>query len=503
MGVINKDLVIFFYPRVDPQNQQKNLPMSVLKLASGVVAAGYRAKIIDARIQENYAALIEEVLDEALCLCVSCMTGHQINDAVEVSRQAKNKVPGLPVIWGGWHPSLLPEQTLASEYIDIVVRGQGEKTLLEIIDALKINSGLSGIRGVSFKDKNKVVISNSAREFEDINNFAGINFSLLDVNNYVHESPLGKRTIYWNTSQGCPFRCAFCCTSKVYGRHWSSLKVEKILGDLKVLSNRFSVDSVIFAEDNFFTDEQRVKQICEGLLKESINIKWATDARIDRVIHFDNDFLSLVKRSGCVKLYLGAESGSQEVLDFVDKDLKVDYTLEAAKMLSVHGIIAEFFLMVGFPLNPRKDLQDTLNMMRLIKKAYPNHQATAFLYTPYPGTKLFDFSVARGFIPPNSLLGWSSWSVLTPTVPWIDRSYMDKANRFIKFYFPFAYPSASLLQLMHKGFSGILYRMMHLLAKIRVEYNIFILPLEWHAVKYFYYGIKLKHGFFKNMAVPR
>jgi len=276
-----------------------------------------------------------------------------------------------------------------------------------------------------------------------------------------------------------------------------------ILEQLKVLSGRFGIDGIIFAEDNFFTDEKRVKEICEGLLSNNIKIQWATDARIDRAINFSDEFLALLKRSGCVKLYLGAESGSQEVLDFIDKDLKVDYTSRCAEMLYKHDIIAEFFLMVGFPLNPRKDLQETLKMMQRIKKFCPNHQATAFLYTPYPGTKLFNLAVKEGFLPPKKLADWSNWSVLTPSVPWINKRYMDEVNRFIKFYFPFAYPSASLSRIMCKKWSGFLYRLMHVLAKVRVEHNISVLPLEWYAVKYFYYGIKLKYNMFKGISVPR
>ena len=275
------------------------------------------------------------------------------------------------------------------------------------------------------------------------------------------------------------------------------------MGEIETLVKRYGVNGISFSEDNFFTDERRVRTICRGLIDRNLKIKWSTDARIDKVIKFSDDFLSLLKKAGCTKLYLGAESGDQEVLDLIDKRIRVEDTVRAAEILHNHYILAEFFLMVGFPLNPEKDLRKTTEMIRQIKQKFPNHQATPFIYTPYPGTKLFNSCLEKGLTPPDKLEGWINWNILTPNVAWVDSRYLDKVNRLIKFYFPFAYPSQSLSNAMHNKKTGFLYRMMHSIAKFRIEKDFFLFPLEWHVVKFFYYKVKLRFNVFKNISVPR
>lgn len=498
-----KDLVVLFYPKTESDNIYRNLPLAVLKIASQLLACGYRLSFIDARFDKDYKSSIQDSIKEALCIGISCMTGYQIYDAINASRIAKELNNDIPVVWGGWHPSLLPDETIRNDFIDILVRGQGENTFVEVLNALNNGYSLEGIGGVSFKDSQRGIIHNPARPMEDINNFSPVNFDVLDINRYVNETPLGKRTIFWNTSQGCPYTCGFCCTHTLYSRRWISLKVERIIKEIETLVRRFNIDGILFTEDNFFTDKNRVKEICEELIRRDIKIRWSTDARVDQIIHYDDAFLRLLKKSGCMKLYLGAESGDQEVLDFIDKDIKVEYTYRAAQILADHGIIGEFLLMLGFPLDPQKDLEKTLEMMKEIKKRFPNHQATPFLYTPYPGTKLFNFAVKNGLTPPNKLEEWIPWSSLEPTVPWVNKKYLDYVNRLIKFYLPFAYPSESLKSLMKKRLWGLFYKLTHRIAKFRLENNLFSFTAEWYIAKYFYYNIKLKYNLFKKIAVPR
>lgn len=500
---MKKDLVVLFFPRTEPNNVYKNLPSSLVKVGSQVKANGWRVKIIDSRFEEDYRRIMEDCLKEAVCFGVSSMTGYPIYHSIRASKFAKEIDKNIPVIWGGWHSSILPDETLKNDFIDIVVRGQGEAAMAEVLEVLSKGLPPEGIKGVSFKDKEGNIVHNPERPFQDVNEFSPIDFDLLDIKRYLHPTHLGQRTIFWNTSQGCPYNCGFCCTAGVYKRHWSSFKADRILNDVEVLVRKFGVDGILFSEDNFFTDENRVKAICEGLISRGLKIRWSTDARIDKIIKFPDEYFLLLKKSGCVKLYLGAESGDQDVLDLIDKRIKVEDTLRVADLLDRHKIIAEFFLIVGFPLNPERDLKKTMEMMRRIKERYPNHQATPFLYTPYPGTRLFDIAVEKGLSIPRRLEEWVNWTQLAPTVSWIDRRYADKVDRLIKFYFPFAYPSESLILLMKNKWFGFLYGLMHKIARFRVRNNFFFFPFEWVMAKYFYYRIKLKYNVFKRFAVPR
>ncbi len=501
--MMKKDLVILFYPKTEPDNIYLNLPIAMLKLASEVVANGYRVKIIDSRIEKNYDLAIKESLPQAVCFGVSSMTGYQIYHGIMASQVVKREFPNLAVIWGGWHPSLIPEETLKNDFIDIIVRGQGEKTLIEIINVLMDGSSLEGVKGIVYKNKNGEVIYNTERPFEDINNFVSIDFNLIDVKRYIDETPLGKRTIFWNTSQGCLYSCGFCCSPAMYGKHWSGLRAERILDEIEILVKRYKVDSIVFCDDNFFTDKDRIQKLCGGLLSRNLKLKWSTDGRIDQVINFSDAFLSLLKKSGCDKIFLGAESGNQDVLDLIDKKISVKDTFRAVELLNRNNIIAELFLMAGFFLNPEKELNDTIHMISEIKRRYPNHQATPTLYTPYPRTKLFDMAKAKGFSSPVNLKDWIDWNIVSPKTPWVNKRYLDKFNMLIKFYLPFAYPSNSLYGVMQLRWLGFFYKLMHRMAKFRVKKNFMFFPLEWHLIKYFYYKVKLKKKIFRKIAVPR
>lgn len=503
---MNKDLILLFYPKTEPQNLYFNLPLSLIKIASQLKAGGFKPMIIDSRVEPGAMERVAELLPRAICLGVSCMTGYQIHEAIKVTQLAKRVDPDFPVIWGGWHPSLLPEETIRNKDIDIIVKGQGEKALGEIAEQLKNGGDLSGISGIVYRDKSGKTVFNPDRPFADINGFSPIDFSLfdnIDIGKYIHRTPLGERTIFWNTSQGCLYDCGFCCTSAMHGRRWSGLKTESIIREIRILSSRFRIDSIVFCEDNFFTDRERIRRLSENLIAEKIKIKWAADCRIDQLLGFSDDLLSLFKKSGCDKIYLGAESGDQQVLDLIDKKIKVGDIYRAAEILDRHDIVGELFVMVGFFLDPKKDLEQTIALISRIKKNYPDHQATPTLYTPYPGTKLFEASRQKGFSSPRELDQWINWSILCANVPWINKAYRNRLNMLIKFYLPFAYPSKSLQKVMRKGKLGILYKLTHKLARFRISRNLLVFPIEWHLVNYFYYKIKPKRDIFKDLVSPR
>lgn len=502
MPDINKDLIVLFYPKVDRDNIKKHIPLPVLKLASELISAGYRIEVVDARFQKMYKSRLKKLMPRMFCFCVSAMTGYQIRDGLEASKFVKSRDPGIPVIWGGWHASLLPEETIKNKFIDIIVRGQGEFALKEALSALFNNKTLYNIPGVSFKDSEKIV-HNPDRPFEDINKFADTNFEILDFSKYTYQSYIGQRTIFWNTSQGCPFRCAFCCTNKVYGRRWSGFSAERILNEIEILAKRFNIDAICFTEDNFFVDKTRVERICDGLIRKRLGIKWEVDGRVDQVAKFSDDFLSLLKKSGCEKIYVGAESADESVLKLIDKDINIDDTYKTVQLLDKHKIIAEVFLMFGFPENPKQDLEKTLTMIKEIKQTYPNHQSTPFLYTPYPGSRLYEMSVQKGLKVPQKLEDWIKWNVLEVITPWVNKSYLDEINRLIKFYYPFAYPSSSLKDMFKNKKWGIFYRLMHRIARFRVKHNFFLMPFEWHITKNFYYNLKLKYNLFRGLNAPR
>jgi len=494
---------VFFYPKSEKENIYKNFPIAPIKLGSQLLRAGFNIEIIDSRIEENYKEHLEESLKEALFLGVSVMTGYPIYHALRASDIAKKANKDIPIIWGGWHPSLLPKQTIQHKDIDVVVIGQGEKTIVELAEVIQVNGSLKDIKGIIYKDKDEKIIENERRPFNDINLFQPVDFSLVKTDLYAHPTYLGHRAIFWNTSQGCPFSCGFCCTQGLYNRRWSGLTADKVMGQIDMLVNKMGIDGISFTEDNFMVDPRRVEKICKSIIEKKVKFKWAMDLRVDQALKLTDDYLDLLRKSGCVKVFLGSESGDQEVLDNIDKGITIEGTYEVAKRFHAHDIIAEIFVMVGFPWNPRKDLEKTLKMISKIKAAYPNHQATPFLFTPFPKTKLFKIAVEKGLKVPQKLEEWIGWNVLRVITPWVDRKYLDTVNRLVKFYIPLAYPSKALKEMFRHRIFGFMYRFLHKLALFRIRRNFFKFPVEWIFVKFLYYNLKVKYNLFKGAKTPR
>jgi len=495
---MRKNTVILFYPKTEPENINKNIPLSILKVGSEISGAGYRVIVIDERFDREYENALLAALPDAVCFGASVMTGYQIKSALKASALVKKTMPEVPVVWGGWHPSILPEETLVSENIDAVIRGQGERTFSLYLNAVKSGKPLGGIEGLTYKE-NGAMISNSPRSLEDVNKLKPVNFELIDLEKYIFESPLGERTIFWNSSQGCPYLCGFCSTPAVFCRRWSGLNAEELLRQTKILADKYRIDGITFADDNFFVDVKRIEAFCRGIINLGLKIKWATDVRVDQINRFTDSLMGLLRESGCAKLYIGAESGDDEVLGLIDKKITAEDTYRSAEKLAKFGIISEFFMIVGFPVNPEKDLKESLEMIKKIKADFPDHQFTPFLYTPYPGTPLIGLAVQKGLKIPSSLEGWSDWSILSVNTPWVNARYLDKVNMFSKCVYPLAFPSSSLRARFTEFPSGFFYSVLHKLEKYRVDRGFFNFMLEWHMIKLFY-KIKIRFNLFRSIA---
>ena len=182
-----------------------------------------------------------------------------------------------------------------------------------------------------------------------------------------------------------------------------------------------SIDAVTWREDNFFVDRKRVSAIAERILKENIRIRWHADCRIEDVCRYDDDFLDLLKRSGCHTLTLGAESGSNAVLKHINKGITREQILEARDRLTRHGIRQNYHFMLGFPDETEEDIRQTIELMGELMRKNPffGEICGPSLYTPYPGTPLYDECLLRGFAPPDSLEGWVDMDWYSLHLPWM------------------------------------------------------------------------------------
>ena len=243
------------------------MPLALMAIGSELDPAEYEVVTIDGRLEANAVAAVTEALKDALCLGVTVLTGAPISDALRISRAAKRARPDLPVIWGGWHPSLFPGDCLQEPSVDVTVQAQGEETFSEIVQRLVNGESLRGCAGCTVRLDNGEICVNPPRALRSLESFRAHDYGLIPVERYFQLK--GKRQLDFISSQGCNFRCAFCSDPFVYGRKWVGLDPTTMVERLHELSDRYGFDDVNFQDETFFTKRERIEQWAgRGLLRQ-------------------------------------------------------------------------------------------------------------------------------------------------------------------------------------------------------------------------------------------
>ena len=434
-GGAGKGIVVLFYPKAEPGKHHHEFPLSVLALAPKLLRKGYRVEIIDERVDSKPYERLSQLLPEAVCVGISSMTGYQIENAIRLVKHVRSET-AVPIVWGGWHVSLLPEESIKSEYVDIIVRGQGEETFSELVDAIdRKDTNFASIRGVTYKEGGEI-FSTPDRPIIPMEELEPISFELVNTKKYYPH-------FTYISSVGCPNACGFCADAVVYKRQWKALGPERMLEEIAALRKKFTwrVRSLYFIDNNFFVDIERVRRFCQGLIDRKIKMTWEALGHPHQLARFDDDTYRLLRRSGCYRILVGAESGSQEILDYVGKRSTVDDLVQFLEKTKHVGIIPVLSMMCGFPLAPLNDLKDTVAFINEAKRINPKTKIKLFLFTPYPGSRLYHVAVENGFQPPTTLEGWSThgWSTYTlnkVTVNYLDPGYEQFAKWFVGKYYP-------------------------------------------------------------------
>jgi radical SAM superfamily enzyme YgiQ (UPF0313 family) len=401
-------------------------PIGVLRVAGSLVEENYDVKIIDQRADNSWKEILKKELKKnPICVGMSSMTGKQIFNGLMISKIIRENYDE-PIVWGGIHPSLLPQQTLENKFVDIVVRGEGEITILDLIKKLEKRKPLKDVKGISYKVKGKI-FHNPEREFLDLNKLPDIPYHLIDIKKYLTARiPNAKRHLPVYTSRGCIHRCAFCYNTVFNKKTWRAMKPEKVVETISELINDFKIDSMTIDDDNFWVDKKRVEKICQLLKKEKIDIFWQSGCRLDYIYKFSKNFLKSLNSSGLSVLQLGAESGCQRILDLMKKDITVKQIIEGNKKLASVNIIPKYSFMAGFPTETRNELYESVDLMiKLIEDNPLCHCNPISIYTPYPGTELYELSLRDGFKPPESLEKWGNF-----VLDWFNSNiWVDKSER--------------------------------------------------------------------------
>ena len=423
--------VILFRPKIskgEARSLSPRPPLGLLFIAAVLLKNNYKVKIIDEETNLHWLSDLNKELDDStICAGVSSMTGNQILGGLRFVKVVKSRLD-IPVVWGGLHASMLPEQTIKDNLVDIVVRGEGEESFLKIVAALRGGISLKDIPNVWWKE-DTTIYSNPKDHFIDLNNLSSLPYHLLDCETYIRAKrsshPNCKRVFDLHTDRGCPHKCGFCYNININKCTWRGFAASNIVEQIEYLAKRFSLDGINFVGDNFFVDKKRVAEVCAEIIKRKIKIAWHADCRVDYFAKYDDSFIDLLKRSGCNVLTFGIESGSPRILGLMHKDIELGEVFKVNERLKKWDLGVTYHFMAGFPDENKEDLLETYKTML---KLYGRHPNANFLgpsiYTPYPGTPLYDRCIELGFRPPQRLQDWArfDWDEKT-CLPFLDSVY--------------------------------------------------------------------------------
>jgi len=343
---------------------------------------------------------------------ISVMTGIQTFHSAELSKKLK-KTSNIPVLWGGIHPSLLPEQCVKENYIDYVIVGEGELTVLEFTEKLLGNRNFQNVLGLAYKEDSKIFINPPRPLIENLDEWR-LDFSLLDLSQFVFPLAKYKRVIAYKSSRGCPFGCAFCYNYEFNKGRWRCWSEKIVLEDIKLLKKNYNIDAIKFYDDNFFVDKKRALAILKA-----INLPAHLEVRIDFI---DDELAEELKKLKVFDMLIGLESGSDRLLQLIDKRFSVSRLIKGVKIIAKHDLHASYSFMVGLPTETKEEFGATIKLMYQVYKIHPRAGFTLGAYLPYPGSKLYNFSLAQGFRAPEKTEDWGKIDRFRKNFysPWVD-----------------------------------------------------------------------------------
>lgn len=465
----------------NPKTSSYTFPLGLMAIASYLNQNKYDIEIVDGRIRNDCISRVANASDNLLCIGVTVWTGEPIRSALNFSKEAKRIRPDVPVVWGGWHPSILPEQCLKDSSVDIVVKGQGEITFSELLKCLEEKRPLHNCPGIAFKEDDRI-INNPDRPFTEISLFPLLNYNFIDPEKYFAKK--GKRQLDYYSSQGCPYRCRFCADPMVFEGRWSSHSATRVLQEVTDLVSRYNVEEVFFSDDNLFANIKRIEKICDGIISSNLKISWLGTVRADLLKRVSDDSMKKIKASGCRKFNIGAESGSEEILKNINKKCTPEDLIQSAEKCSRHGIHAVFSFITGLPHEEKKHLYNTINLIKRIKEINGDFEFKIFFYLPYPGSEISRELKEQGTPLPETLEQWMDFHFQKLDMPWIDNG-LNKLTDRLNFYLDYGYrkPKRTIEKLLLP---------VHISAKWRCRHDFYSFPLEAHFVN----GLKVLHNRF-------
>ncbi len=396
---------------IRPENiyNYNNYPaLNLILIGSSLRAAGYDVKIINCAFEKDPLQTIKSELSGALFAGISLLTSEAPESFRIMKFIKENSV--VPVVVGGWHCTLFPEQMAECEYVDYVVAGEGEEHVVVIAESLSRGSPLnSKIFKKKFVDSESLPMPDYSID-SDIERF--ISSYLTDKLSEIAVQPM--RWLPYESSRGCPSQCTFCINVVTGNTQYRRKSAKKVITEIEYIVKKYRLTHLKIIDDNFFVDIKRVREVCEGIINRGLNITWDGECRCDyfneHLLNYET--LKLARRSGLIQLTLGIESGSTYTLGLMKKGITPEQAENAVKECDRHGIIARSSFILEVPGESSLDIKQTIRLINRLRK-YSKFTCGVCTFRPYPKCELTTKLIQGGYLPePKVFSDWTDQNVI-------------------------------------------------------------------------------------------
>lgn len=478
--------VLLFNPRSAVAKHR--IPNSLMNIAASIEGK-YEWALVDGNRETDAYKKLRSFLSTGhfKYLGITVMPGPQTKTAIPFSKKIKEEFPGVHIIWGGYFPTSHYKVILRSGYVDFVINGPGDHAFPQLIDALENNKPYELIKNIVYRSGDDIIKSPKADLIEQ-DTLPSLPYDKLNkiypIEWYLGKTYLGKKTLAYHSSIGCPFTCSFCAVVPTYEARWKAKSASHIYRDIKYIKDKWGADAIEFHDNNFFVSEKRSVEFAKLILPEKMN--WWGMARIDTMDKFKDESLAMIRMAGCKIIFFGAESGNQKILKQLDKGgtQTGEQILAFAERLKKFDIIPEYSFVLGTPAPTPEEVMSQIeyeiNFIKKVKAVNPKTEIVLYTYSPVPteGSELYEQVLSTGFHYPQTLEEWidPQWEQFdmrkNPLTPWLKPEMIDKIRDFETVLNGY-YPTVSDIRL-----NGTKRRLMHLVAGLRYKINFYKYPYE-------------------------
>ena len=470
--------ILIFNPK--SANGKHRIPNSILQVGASIYGK-YDFVFVDGNLEKDPWKTIKNYFDtgEFKYFCSTVMPGPQLKQAIPFTKKIKEQYPDCITIWGGYFASNQYKVSIESPFVDYIINGPGDRAFPSLIKSNESSNNillkekeLLTIKNLIFKSSKGVIIKTQKEELLDQDSLPALPYKHLDsfynLENYLSKTFLGRNTFSYHSSLGCPFTCSFCAVVPIYNGRWKAKSAETVYTDISYFKNHYNIKAIEFHDNNFFTSRNRVIEFSELIKNDGIS--WWGEGRIDTINKYSDEDLILMKEAGCKMIFLGAETGNDEILKQMNKGgTQTGETIkEFVKRLGPIGIIPELSFVLGMPAEtPEKVMRQIewdINFIKEIKTINPDAEIIIYLYSPVAteGSELYEQIQKAGFSFPQRLEDWldPAWENFdlrkNPLTPWLTPKMVDKIMNFETVLNGY-YPTATDFRI--KGFKKIVLKL--------------------------------------------